>query len=378
MGWNEFWGWALSDDDESYWEHLERDYGKDAPVIHAIMDTAVDTVVNFGGISYALNDGKPAISKETRDDVWEERHEILSVASCVPAIGTVAGAVDATLHAAESVENNVEFFVEGAVSEDEPIYDENGNIIGWKDKWMTDKMNEKRKYAQEHGVNATVNAVLTMTGANYFKGGKAAVQASKKGGNIIEKIFIKNVDEAEKAVANVERVTVEGAENVAKAGTKAKRIDVADKAYKAEKAAEDAKYASKEAEYYKKEAETWKQYASQTPKNETYQKLATEYAEKAEGAVKKADEAKKASQAAQEAAVAAEKANPITNKAAERARQEALQNLNNAKEAASIAQKKGERGMKAIDFLQKSNNIRSFLVTAYTLGSLIPGDTPQK
>ena len=58
MGWNEFWGWALSDDDESYWEHLERDYGKDAPVIHAIMDTAVDTVVNFGGISYALNDGK--------------------------------------------------------------------------------------------------------------------------------------------------------------------------------------------------------------------------------------------------------------------------------------------------------------------------------
>lgn len=340
MGWNEFWGWALSDDDESYWEHLERDYGKDAPVIHAIMDTAVDTVVNFGGISYALNDGKPAISKETRDDVWEERHEILSVASCVPAIGTVAGAVDATLHAAESVENNVEFFVEGAVSEDEPIYDENGNIIGWKDKWMTDKMNEKRKYAQEHGVNATVNAVLTMTGANYFKGGKAAVQASKKGGNIIEKLFIKNVDEAaDEAVKQSAKKTA--AETAKKTATQE---------YKTA-SAEVRRYVTEEA------SERKMKEAAIAAKNET--EMATHALN--EGIMHSGRNlAETTAEAARKRAVAA----AGEEAAAETARHQALQSWS--------------RGIKAINFLQSSNDIRSFLVTAYTLGSLIPGDTPQK
>lgn len=340
MGWNEFWGWALSDDDESYWEHLERDYGKDAPVIHAIMDTAVDTVVNFGGVSYALNDGKPAISKETRDDVWEERHEILSVASCVPAIGTVAGAVDATLHAAESVENNVEFFVEGAVSEDEPIYDENGNIIGWKDKWMTDKMNEKRKYAQEHGVNATVNAVLTMTGANYFKGGKAAVQASKKGGNIIEKLFIKNVDEAaDEAVKQSAKKTA--AETAKKTATQE---------YKTANA-EVRRYVTEEA------SERKMKEAAIAAKNET--EMATHALN--EGIMHSGRNlAETTAEAARKRAVAA----AGEEAAAETARHQALQSWS--------------RGIKAINFLQSSNDIRSFLVTAYTLGSLIPGDTPQK
>lgn len=340
MGWNEFWGWALSDDDESYWEHLERDYGKDAPVIHAIMDTAVDTVVNFGGISYALNDGKPAISKETRDDVWEERHEILSVASCVPAIGTVAGAVDATLHAAESVENNVEFFVEGAVSEDEPIYDENGTIIGWKDKWMTDKMNEKRKYAQEHGVNATVNAVLTMTGANYFKGGKAAVQASKKGGNIIEKLFIKNVDEAaDEAVKQSAKKTA--AETAKKTATQE---------YKTA-SAEVRRYVTEEA------SERKMKEAAIAAKNET--EMATHALN--EGIMHSGRNlAETTAEAARKRAVAA----AGEEAAAETARHQALQSWS--------------RGIKAINFLQSSNDIRSFLVTAYTLGSLIPGDTPQK
>ncbi len=340
MGWNEFWGWALSDDDESYWEHLERDYGKDAPVIHAIMDTAVDTVVNFGGISYALNDGKPAISKETRDDVWEERHEILSVASCVPAIGTVAGAVDATLHAAESVENNVEFFVEGAVSEDEPIYDENGNIIGWKDKWMTDKMNEKRKYAQEHGVNATVNAVLTMTGANYFKGGKAAVQASKKGGNIIEKLFIKNVDEA--------------ADEAVKQSAKKTAAETAKKT-----ATQEYKTASAEVRRYVTEesSERKMKEAARAAKNET--EMATHALN--EGIMHSGRNlAETTAEAARKRAVAA----AGEEAAAETARHQALQSWS--------------RGIKAINFLQSSNDIRSFLVTAYTLGSLIPGDTPQK
>lgn len=340
MGWNEFWGWALSDDDESYWEHLERDYGKDAPVIHAIMDTAVDTVVNFGGISYALNDGKPAISKETRDDVWEERHEILSVASCVPAIGTVAGAVDATLHAAESVENNVEFFVEGAVSEDEPIYDENGNIIGWKDKWMTDKMNEKRKYAQEHGVNATVNAVLTMTGANYFKGGKAAVQASKKGGNIIEKLFIKNVDEA--------------ADEAVKQSAKKTAAEIAKKT-----ATQEYKTASAEVRRYVTEesSERKMKEAARAAKNET--EMATHALN--EGIMHSGRNlAETTAEAARKRAVAA----AGEEAAAETARHQALQSWS--------------RGIKAINFLQSSNDIRSFLVTAYTLGSLIPGDTPQK
>lgn len=340
MGWNEFWGWALSDDDESYWEHLERDYGKDAPVIHAIMDTAVDTVVNFGGISYALNDGKPAISKETRDDVWEERHEILSVASCVPAIGTVAGAVDATLHAVESVENNVEFFVEGAVSEDEPIYDENGTIIGWKDKWMTDKMNEKRKYAQEHGVNATVNAVLTMTGANYFKGGKAAVQASKKGGNIIEKLFIKNVDEAaDEAVKQSAKKTA--AETAKKTATQE---------YKTA-SAEVRRYVTEEA------SERKMKEAAIAAKNET--EMATHALN--EGIMHSGRNlAETTAEAARKRAVAA----AGEEAAAETARHQALQSWS--------------RGIKAINFLQSSNDIRSFLVTAYTLGSLIPGDTPQK
>ena len=340
MGWNEFWGWALSDGDESYWEHLERDYGKDAPVIHAIMDTAVDTVVNFGGISYALNDGKPAISKETRDDVWEERHEILSVASCVPAIGTVAGAVDATLHAAESVENNVEFFVEGAVSEDEPIYDENGNIIGWKDKWMTDKMNEKRKYAQEHGVNATVNAVLTMTGANYFKGGKAAVQASKKGGNIIEKLFIKNVDEA--------------ADEAVKQSAKKTAAETAKKT-----ATQEYKTASAEVRRYVTEesSERKMKEAARAAKNET--EMATHALN--EGIMHSGRNlAETTAEAARKRAVAA----AGEEAAAETARHQALQSWS--------------RGIKAINFLQSSNDIRSFLVTAYTLGSLIPGDTPQK
>ncbi len=344
MGWNEFWGWALSDDDESYWEHLERDYGKDAPVIHAILDTAVDTVVGavpVVGQVYSVENAKNPTIKEVKDVIWEDRHEIMAIGGAVPVIGTAVSAADAVLHAAESVENNVEFFVEGAVSEDEPIYDENGNIIGYKDKWMTDKMNEKRKYAQSHGVSATLGAVMTMTGANYAKGGKAVVAASKKGGGFVEKLFLKNIDNASEAVATnaakrsaADAAFHNSANTVKSANAKARQA-----------AAREAEERATSADFlvsgFKETTEAGKKAAADNAN------LHAVLAGIARGSKEEAE---------REAQVAAQQA---MKAAAER---------ETARVAEEAARKKWEQGIRAIDALQASRNLKSFLTTSVSIG----------
>ncbi len=333
MGWNEFWEWTFSDSDESFYEHLEKEYGEDAPVLHAILDTAVDTAVGaIPGIGqvYTVTNAKTPAIKEVKDVIWEDRHEILAVGSAVPVVGTAVSAIDATLHAAESVENNVEFFIEGATGEDEPIYDDQGNIIGYKDKWMTDKMNRKRKHAQSHGVSATLGAVMTMTGANYAKGGKAVVAASKKGGGFVEKLFLKNLDNASDAVA-----------------TNATKRSVADAAFHnsantVKSANANARAAaSREAEERALSEAAAKQGAEQQAKDHAMyaglERLAKEKAEK---------EAQAATQQAMKAAAERE----------------------SARVAEEAARKKWEQGIRAIDALHASNNIRTFLSTSVSIG----------
>lgn len=354
MGWNEFWDWKFSDSDESFYEHLEKEYGEDAPILHAILDTAVDSAVGaipVAGQIYTIANARNPEIKEAKDAIWEERHEILAVGSAVPVVGTAVSAIDATLHAAESVENNVEFFIEGATGEDEPIYDENGNVIGWKDKWETDKMKRKANYATTHGVNATVGAVLTVTGANYFKGGKAAVTAAQKGGgNLIERLFVKNVDNAVDSVA--ENATKRAAADATfHESANAARTASAQARQAAVKEGEEAALAW-EANNAAKKATTNAaiEAAEQQAKNHTvYAGLERSIKEQAE----------RDAQAAMERAAKA---------AAER---------DAAKLAEDAARQQWERGMRAIDFLQSSNNIRSFLATSVTIGMAVVSDQPQ-
>jgi hypothetical protein len=186
----------------------------------------------------------------------------------------------------------------------------------------------------------TIDTETANTGANNFKGGKAAVQASKKGGNIIEKLFIKNVDEA--------------ADEAVKQSAKKTAAETAKKT-----ATQEYKTASAEVRRYVTEesSERKMKEAARAAKNET--EMATHALN--EGIMHSGRNlAETTAEAARKRAVAA----AGEEAAAETARHQALQSWS--------------RGIKAINFLQSSNDIRSFLVTAYTLGSLIPGDTPQK
>ncbi len=351
MGWSEFFDWVI-DSDDSYYEHLKKDYGEDAPVIHAIFDTAVETisVTSAPGIISSIVHSKAPTSKEARDAIWEDRHEILAIGSAAPGVGTVISAIDATLHAAESVENNVEFFIEGATGEDEPIYDENGNVIGWKDKWETDKMKRKANYAESHGVNATIGAALTLTGGNYFKGGKAAVTAARKGGgNIVERFLVKNTDEAAEAITS----------NASKRAT-------ADATFR--ESASTVRTANNQA----------RQAATREATETALSKEASKAAEGASGAAKEAAE-----QQAKDHALYAGLERSIKEEA-EREAQAATQQAIKAaaeRETARVAEeaaiKKHQLGMRAIDFLQSSNNIRSFLATSVTIGMATVSDTPQ-
>lgn len=364
MGWNEFWDWALSDSDESYYEHLKKDYGEDAPIIHAILDTAADTVVGAipgVGVAYTIaNTQTPAI-KETKDVLWEDRHEILGVGSAVPIVGTAVSAIDATLHAAESVENDVEFFVEGATGEDEPIYDENGNIIGWRDKWMTEEMQRKKNYAVSHGVNATVGAVLTLTGGNYFKGGKAAVEAAKKGGgNVVERFLVKNADEAAKAAEDTARMTkniaAEGAEQVSKA-----EIVAAEKKAAAEAAERTAQQATENATIKRAEAKAAAEAAAEEGAKKSAKRNASKKAQQASNAEGHAAAKQANADAAKTASAEADATlKQVTDNAA--ARNQAANYKNNK------AQRRYQMGLNAINFLESSNNIRSFLTTSVSVG----------
>lgn len=344
MGWNEFWDWTFSDSDDSFYEHLEKEYGEDAPILHAILDTAVDTAIGavpIVGQVYSVANAKDPTIKEVKDVIWEDRHEILAVGSAVPVVGTVVSAVDATLHAAESVENNVEFFIEGATGEDEPIYDENGNIIGYKDKWMTDKMQRKAKYAESHGANAALGAVMTMSGANYAKGGKAVVTASKKGGGFVEKLFTKRIDKASDAVATnaakrsaADAAFHESANTVRSANTAAR-----------EAASREAKARATSADYIvsgmKETTKAGKEAAASDAK--LYSEIA--------GLERLSKEA-----AEREATAASQQA---VKAAAER---------ETARVAEEAARKEWEQGIRAIDALRASNNLRTFLTTSVTIG----------
>ena len=342
MGWSELIDWVF-DSDDSYYEHLKKDYGEDAPVIHAILDTAVDTisVASGPGLISSIVGSKMPTSKEARDAIWEDRHEILAVGSAAPGIGTVVSAIDATLHAAESVENNIEFFVEGTTGEDEPIYDENGNVIGWQDKWMTEEMQRKAYYAESHGVNATVGAVLTMTGANYFKGGKAAVQTARKSGNFIEKLFLKNMDNAGEAVVS-----------------NASKREAAEAAYK--KSVNTMKAANTEA----------KQAAVNEAKENA---LAFEARQQVKAATTKTAKDQAKQQVADHALYAGVERSKkeVAEQTAQAAKQQAIKAATEkeiARRAQEAALKKYARGVRAIDALSTSNNIRSFLTTSVSVG----------
>lgn len=404
MGWNEFWDYFWSDTDESYYEHLENTYGKDAPVIHAILDTAVDTAIGsvpVVGQIYSVQNAKNPTIKEVKDVIWEDRHEILAVGSAVPAVGTVVSAVDATLHAAESVENNVEFFIEGAVADDEPIYDEQGNVVGYTNKWETDHMKEKGKHASSHGANATLGAVLTVTGGNYFKGGKAVVQSSKNGGNLIERFFIKNADDAAKAAEDAKRLSGEvaarGEREVGAAATNA-----AEKRGVADAADRTAKDAAETAAQKRAAAQNAEGTAQRAAENAAQRRAEADAAAAAAQGQTKGAMKKKASQAAQNAnnaeghaaatqaraeakAAEAGAAEGVSAKAAENAaarkaeadaadaavdaaKEKALQNNQAATYILNEAKRREQMGIKAIDFLQNSNNLRSFLTTTVSIG----------
>ena len=416
MGWNEFWDWKFSDSDESFYEHLEKEYGEDAPVLHAILDTAVDTVVGaipVAGQVYTVANARNPEIKEAKDAIWEDRHEILAVGSAVPIVGTAVSAIDATLHAAESVENNVEFFIEGATGEDEPIYDENGNLIGWKDKWMTDKMQRKKKNAVSHGANATLGAVMTMTGANYAKGGKAAVTAAQKSGGYLEKIFTKQVsnatkkateEEAKRAAAQtareaaekkgtkgaIDKVTADAAyEARAKAGSEAKTaVETSESAAEAAKKKAVADEAAKKAAEKRAAADEAAKKAAEDPTKRSLRKDASRKAQDASNAEghaaaleKKATEAQNAvdkaaadaersaiqnaDQAAKEAGEAAARK---AEKTAAREAEEAAAKEAAAASAKAAAEQTAARGIRVIDALRASNNIRTFLATSVTIG----------
>lgn len=342
MGWSELIDWVF-DSDDSYYEHLKKDYGEDAPVVHAIFDTALDTisVTTGSGLISSIVGSKAPTSKEARDAIWEDRHEILAVGGAAPVIGTAISAIDSCLHAVEGFENNVEFFVEGATGEDEAIYDENGNVIGWKDKWMTEEMQRKAYYAESHGVNATVGAVLTMTGANYFKGGKAAVQTARKSGNFIEKLFLKNIDDAGEAVVS-----------------NASKREAAEAAYK--ESVNTMKAANTEA----------KQAAVNEAKENV---LAFEARQQVKAATTKTakDQAKQQVEDHALYAGVERSKKEVAEQTAQAAKQQAFKAATEkemARRAQEAALKKYGRGVRAIDALSASNNIRSFLTTSVSVG----------
>ncbi len=404
MGWGEMWDYVLSDTDESYYEHLQNTYGKDAPIIHAILDTAVDTAVGtipVVGQIYTVKYAKDPTVKEIKDVMWEDRHEILAVGSAIPAVGTVVSAVDATLHAAESVENNVEFFVEGALADDEPVYDTQGNIVGYTNKWETDYMKEKGEYASSHGANATLGAVLTLTGGNYFKGGKAAVQASKNGGNLVERFFIKNADDAGKALDDatqlVGEVSARGEKEVGAAVVNAaeKRgvadaaertaADAAETATQKRVAANNAQDAAKRAaENATKQREkanaaataaqgqtkgTMKRKASQTAQSaKNAEGHAAAMQLRADAKVAEASAAEGVSAKAAENAAARKAEADAADAARKVAEEKALQNNQAANYILNGAKRREQMGVQAITLLENSNNLRSFLTTSFSIG----------